>query len=111
MNTGLFNKPENRITAALKRVEEVLKTADEEKIKRLTAASTLSSQEFFAYQQQQSQAHASGILTLDEAQMVYRVLGGEFQRNTKDGWPKDTKLAMKIVVTQFMGQLIGATHG
>ena len=58
-----------------------------------------------AYQTAQSRAHATGKITTDEAMTIYMALG---EVPAADGWAAGTDLATKIVVTQVIGELIGA---
>lgn len=68
---------------------------------------TLTFQEFVAFQNQQAIAHASGILSTDEASTVYRLLGGECHAdNGNGGWPTGVTLAQKMTVNQLMGELM-----
>ena len=55
------------------------------------------------YQGIQSWAFASGLLNLDEAQQVYRLLGGECP--TPECWDK-LSLATRVVLTQLMSELL-----
>ena len=66
---------------------------------------SLSLGERFAYQNAQAKAHASGILTTDEAMTVYRAVG-EAGSKANGGWPKGTDLALKVTVTSLMAQLV-----
>lgn len=59
--------------------------------------------EWFAYQTAQSRAHAMGVLTTEEAQVIYRALGGEAPG--PGGWAAGTDLATKVVVTKVLGEL------
>lgn len=62
--------------------------------------------EFVAFQNAQSRAFATGKVGMDEAQLLYRSLGGEMHHDG-DGWPTDTSLATKIVVTKVCAELMG----
>ena len=67
----------------------------------------LTFEEFVAFQNQQTRAHASGRITTDEALTVYRLLGGECHAgNGNGGWPKGVTLAGKMVVTRLMAELM-----
>jgi hypothetical protein len=90
----------NRIAVALAVVESRLSSIAEDKKASLAKAMTLTFEEHFAYQNAQAHAHASGKLSLDEAQMIYTALG------EGGGWPEDTSLAMKITITQLMSELL-----
>ena len=61
--------------------------------------------EHFGYQTAQSTAHASGKLTLEEAQICYIALGEGFNTGN-GGWASGVDKATKIVVTRVMGELI-----
>jgi hypothetical protein len=67
---------------------------------------SLSFEEFTAFQNAQSRAFASGKLSMDEAQLIYSSLGGEMHHGG-DGWPSDTSIATKLVITQACAELMG----
>jgi hypothetical protein len=58
----------------------------------------------FAYQTIQSHAHAAGRITTEEALVVYTALG---EVPAADGWAPGTDLATKVIVTNFLGSLVG----
>ncbi len=62
--------------------------------------------EFIAFQNTQSQAFAGGKISFDESNLVYRGLGGEMYHEG-DGWPKDTSLATKVIITKICSELMG----
>lgn len=64
-------------------------------------------EEHFIYQEQQARAHASGILDLGAANLIYRALG-EVGSYENGGWASHTDLATKAVVTQIMAELLSA---
>ena len=70
----------------------------------LDAKMGLSLADFVGYQNAQSSAFAGGKLNLDEAQSIYRALGGDGYHG---GWPAGTSLATKLVITQIVGELLG----
>ena len=61
---------------------------------------------FTAFQTAQSRAFASGLLSMDEAQLIYNSLGGEIH-HSGDGWPVETSQATKMVITQACAELMG----
>jgi hypothetical protein len=61
--------------------------------------------EHFAFQREQSQAHAGGILSPEVAQQVYNALG-EVHTPSNGGWAKGTSTATKCLVTQLMHELL-----
>jgi hypothetical protein len=99
----------NRMTRAIERVREKLATLTPEQRKALDKNMDLTFHEHFEYQQQQAQAHAAGRITTDEAQVAYIALG-EIGSAKNGGWASGTDLAHKIVVTQMIGELLGAGH-
>jgi len=76
-------------------------------VSKLNETLALDFSEHFAYQNAQAEAHASGILTTDEAMSVYVALG-EVGSASNGGWAKGTDLALKVTVTNLIGQLLGA---
>lgn len=62
--------------------------------------------EFFAFQNTQAMAHASGKISPDVARVIYAALGGEFQSSGNGGWAKGVKLARKVTITNLMGELL-----
>ena len=59
-----------------------------------------------AYQNAQATAHVTGKLSTDEAHAVYMAIG-ESGTSKNGGWARDTSYAMKITVTNLVGQLLG----
>tara|TARA_Y100000310_G_C20392207_1_gene673365 strand:+ start:45 stop:365 length:321 start_codon:yes stop_codon:yes gene_type:complete len=59
-----------------------------------------------AYQNAQARAFASGVLTQDEAMIVYRSIG-EVGSSKNGGWAAGVDYATKVTVTNLIGQLIG----
>ena len=58
--------------------------------------------EMIAYQNWQTEAHAMGLLTTEEAQFLYFSLGGE--NPSASAWNK-LDLPKKIFITQLMGEI------
>ena len=101
----------NRVTAAIARCEARIQAMggiakDGSRLDDLHAKNRLALDEFVAYQNTQALAHATGKISSDEAATVYGALGGESYHGD---WPKGTSLAVKMVVTQLMGDLLGVT--
>lgn len=94
----------NRLTAAIAAVQAQL---DERPTvhAHLNAELAITFDEHFRFQQLQSQAHALGNLSTDEAQLVYLNLGIAFTPDN-GGWHATTDLATKVVITQLMGELL-----
>lgn len=81
-------------------------------LSEVEAKITLAFEDFVTYQNEQARAHASGIISADEAMTVYRLLGGESHGDdVNGGWPKGVTLAQKMVVTNLMGELMGRRLG
>ncbi len=102
LDTLLGAKP-NRIEAAVALIEQRLATLPADKLESLKKTTSLTFDEFFVYQQTQSQAFAGGRLTADEAQIVYTHLGGE---HFDGDWPEGTSLALRIAFTKLMLELL-----
>jgi hypothetical protein len=62
--------------------------------------------EHAVFQDTQAWAHASGIISYTEAQIVYQALG-EIGNQQNGGWAMGTDLATKLVVQQFIQELLG----
>ena len=93
----------NRIEASIARINEKLKTVPEAERKKLSETAKVTFQELFEFQKLQSTAFACGKLTLEEAQILYRIYGGEAPSPEK--WDKLT-LAEKVVGTQTAAELL-----
>ena len=65
-------------------------------------------QDHFEYQEQQASAHASGILTTEEAQTIYIALG-EAMSTENGGWQPHVKLPLKLAITQTIEELLKAS--
>jgi len=59
-----------------------------------------------AYQNAQSRAFAMGVLSKDEAMIVYRAIG-EVGSGKNGGWSAGVDYATKVTVTNLIGELIG----
>jgi len=60
--------------------------------------------EHAVYQEKKSIAQMRGLITLAEAQTIYKALG---EVPGKSGWASGTDLATKVVITGLMAELIG----
>jgi hypothetical protein len=96
----------NRITLALDTVRERCDALDPADLAKLDRDMEVEFTEHFAYQQAQARAHASGLITTDEARLIYVALG-EVGSPSNGGWAAETTTAEKVVVTMLMGELIG----
>lgn len=95
----------NRVAAAVARVREKYDALDGDAQAALDAQMAVEFDEHFAYQQQQAQAHAAGLLTTAEAQIVYIALG-EVGSAENGGWAAGTDTPTKVAVTMLMGELL-----
>ena len=93
----------NRIEAAIARIEQTLKTVPEEKKRSLEQTLKTSWEDLVEYQRLQSTAFACGKLTLEEANTLYQIYGGEVPSPEK--WDKLT-LAERIAGTSTAGELL-----
>lgn len=98
----------NRITGLIERYEERIEKLggvglDGRPTDSLHDEMRLTMSEFVKYQELQASAHASELITTDEAMTVYRALGGE---SFNPDWPKGTSLGTKVAITQLMGELV-----
>ena len=90
----------NRIQAGIDRINEKMKTVSEDKLKSLNEGLKTDFMDLCEYQKLQSTAFACGKLTLEEAQTLYQIYGGEAP--SPERWDKRT-LAEKVIATQTAG--------
>ncbi len=93
----------NRIEAGITRINEKLKTVSDAEQKRLSGALKTDWSELVQYQRLQSTAFACGKLSLEEAQALYQIYGGEVPSPEK--WDKRS-LAEKVIGTQTAEELL-----
>jgi len=93
----------NRVEAGIARINDKLKTVSETEQKKLSDALKTEWNDLVQYQKLQSTAFACGKLTLEEAQTLYRIYGGEAPSPEK--WDK-LSLAEKVIGTQTAEELI-----
>lgn len=96
----------NRIAAAVAKAQTKLDTLEPAAVAELDSTLAVEFDEHFAFQRAQSHAHAAGIITADEAMIVYRALG-ELGSSKNGGWAAGTTTATKVAVTMAMGELLG----
>ena len=92
----------NRIQAGIDRINEKMKTVSEEKLTSLNEGLKTDWADLVEYQKLQSTAFACGKLTLEEAQLLYEIYGGEVPSPEK--WDKRS-LAEKVIGTETAGEL------
>jgi len=95
----------NRITKQRDAVHERFAAFDAELQAGLDDNLAITFEEHFTFQNMQVQAHVAGILTADEAQLVYIALG-EVGSIDNGGWSAGTSTVMKVVVTKLMHELL-----
>lgn len=93
----------NRIQAGIDRINEKMKTVSEEKLASLNESLKTDWADLVEYQKLQSTAFACGKLTLEEAQLLYEIYGGEVPSPEK--WDKRS-LAEKVIATQTAAELL-----
>ena len=93
----------NRIQDKIDRVNEKLKEVAPEKIEALSDTLKTDMMDLIEYQKLQSMAFACGKLTMEEAQILYHIYGGELP--TPERWDKKS-LAEKVVGTQTAKELL-----
>ena len=93
----------NRIELAAQKMRERLAELDAAAIHRLEKNASIDATEAFAYQEWQARAHAARVISLEEAQTIYRAIG-------PSGWEGRTDLAMRIVITELMYELAKAAR-
>ena len=100
----------NRMANAITRARAKIADLEPEQVTRLEATTAIDFEEHAAYQNAQALAHASGKIRTVEAQVIYLALG-ECGSADNGGWAAGTDIATKVVVTQAVGELIGARLG
>lgn len=95
----------NRVSRAIDNLRAKTPTIDADALAKLDSAMAIDSGEHFAFQEAQAHAHASGVLTTDEALIVYNALG-EVGSDANGGWAAGTDLETKVVVTKLVGDLL-----
>jgi hypothetical protein len=93
----------NRIVRAIRAAQDRIDATPADKVRSLEQKLTLDFGEFCEYQRIQSEAAAAGVLSTDEAMVIYTALGGEHYAG---GWPKETLLAARVIVVQTIGELL-----
>ena len=66
----------------------------------------LTFEDHFGYQQAQAKACVTGKITTEEAQTIYNALG-ECVSEANGGWSEHVDLALKVTVTNIVGELLG----
>lgn len=102
---------DNRILAAAERMRAAIQSGQKldgsgpitGDLTALEQDQNLSHMEWFAFQNAQAAAHASGKLTTDEAMTIYTALGGEVM--PVNGWSSGVDLALKLTIYSVCGQL------
>jgi len=98
----------NRIEAAIERRQEVIDGLEQDRLGILErSVNSTSAMELNSYQEIRSLAQASGLLTPEESQQAYDILGGEMPTDAK--WRERTT-AEKATVITLMGELMCAMH-
>jgi hypothetical protein len=100
----------NRIVETAKLVRDALDKLDEDKLAKADATMAIDFEEHFTFQRLQSEMHAGGRLTIDEALTVYNALG-EVGSDANGGWAEDTDTATKITVTNLMAGALAERVG
>lgn len=95
----------NRISVAIENARAAIAQKGDAWTRTIDETLALEGDDHFRFQQLQSQAHAMGNLTTDEAQIVYLALG-ESGSGSNGGWSAAADTATKFVVTQLMGELL-----
>lgn len=95
----------NRLASHIQSIRPKVDALATEARAKLDADMAVTFAEHFAYQEQQARAHAMGLLSADEAMIVYTALG-EVSSEKNGGWAADTDLPTKVSVTLLVGELL-----
>jgi hypothetical protein len=103
---GVGYKP-NRVDERIKLIQAKIDhgNVSQSKLAELEKSLKTDLMDLFQYQNLQAAAHAQGALTTEEAERIYRLLGGEAPSEAK--WDK-LSIAEKVTVTQVMSELLDA---
>ena len=94
----------NRIEIAINKMNDKLSTLNQNQLNNLKVSfNDIDDLELIEYQKTQSLAFASNLLTLEEANLVYNIIGREHPCVEKFN---NRTLAEKIVITKLMHELI-----
>lgn len=96
-----------RIRTAIAQVEEVISEYSTERQDALAERLDLSLEELSFYQQRKSVAMMDGTLDQATARWLYAKLGDAGEARDETGWPLDTTLAERVIVTKVMAELLG----
>lgn len=99
-----------RFDRPLALMREKVDALEDEKRAALDETLALTFEEHFTFQQVQARAHAEGVITTDEAHLVYVALG-EVGSPANGGWADETDTALKALVTQVVGELLARRLG
>lgn len=95
-----YDDPSNRILDAINKIEVQLSGKDEDTKSALNKQLNCDFNEWYSFQDTQAIAHASGKINLNEANLLYRILGSSCDHFNEQ------PLAEKIVVTKVMQELL-----
>ncbi len=95
---------ENRVSRAIEAARVKVSALDDGGA-ALDEAMAVGFEEHFQYQTEQARAHADGLLTTDEARILYVALG-EVGSPENGGWAAGTDTATKVVVTRLMLEIL-----
>jgi hypothetical protein len=100
----------NRVASHIETVRARCNALPQDRRDALDADMAITPGEHFSFQETQARAHASGDLSLDEAQIVYIALG-EGGSAANGGWAEGTDLATKVTVTMLVTELMRKRMG
>ena len=96
----------NRIVDHAKMIQTKIDELDTETVAKLDADMDITFEEHFRFQTKQAHSHAAGILTTEEATVIYRALG-ESMSAKNGGWQPGVSTATKVTITKIMAELFG----
>lgn len=90
----------NRLSDAITRARVKVNSLDPVARQNLEETLELTLEEVFAYQNAKTRAMLNGIITQEEAQLIYAAIG------EGGSWPKRTDLATKVIVTLALEEIL-----
>lgn len=95
----------DKLNGHIATVQDKLLALDESKRAEVDEGMALTFEDHFRFQQMQAEAHVSGLLSTEAAQLIYVTLG-EVGSPRNGGWAADATTAQKVTITQLMGELL-----
>jgi hypothetical protein len=97
--------PSDKLSKHIDMIRERLKDRDEDVVAKLDNDLVITFEEHFRFQETQAWAHAMGIISTNDAQIIYNALG-ESMSSKNGGWKSHVDTATKVSITMIVGELL-----